>query len=110
MSTAKMRMGLSPSRHRGSRHRPRTMNAPPIAVGVSALAHAAWIGALILLRPVPYPPAPFETIEVALVTEPAHGKAGANNGSGGATKGDRPAGVWSAALSAVAAVPPAMYF
>jgi hypothetical protein len=82
------------------------MNAPPIAVGVSALAHAAWIGALILLRPVPYPPAPFETIEVALVTEPAHGKAGANNGSGGATKGDRPAGVSSAALSAVTAVPP----
>ena len=99
MSTAKMRMRLSSSRHRGSRRARRTMDAPPIAVGVSVLVHAAGIGALILLRPVPYPPAALETIEIALVTERAHSKAGAKEGSDGAIRSDGLAGVSPAALS-----------
>jgi hypothetical protein len=89
MSTAKMLMRLSSSRHR----------ALPIAVGVSVLVHAAGIGALILLRPVPYPPAALETIEIALVTERAHSKAGAKEGSDGAIRSDGLAGVSPAALS-----------
>jgi hypothetical protein len=107
MSTAKMLMRLSSSRHRGSRQR--AVHALPIAVGVSVLVHAAGIGVPILLRPVPYPPAALETIEIALVTERAHGKAGTNDGSGSATKSDGPAGVSPAALAPstpVTALPP----
>ena len=107
MSTAKMLMRLSSSRHRVSRQR--AVHAPPIAVGVSVLVHAAGIGVPILLRPVPYPPAALETIEIALVTERAHGKAGTNDGSGSATKSDGPAGVSPAALAPstpVTALPP----
>jgi hypothetical protein len=99
MSTAKMRMRLSSSRHRGSRRARRTMDALPIAVGVSVLVHAAGIGVPILLRPVPYPPAALETIEIALVTERAHSKAGAKEGSDGAIRSDGLAGVSPAALS-----------
>jgi hypothetical protein len=109
MSTAKMQMRLSSSRHRGSRRARRTMNVPPIAVGVSVLVHAAGIGVLVLLRPAPYPPAALETIEIALVTERAHGKAAANDGSGSAIKSDGPAGVSPAALAPstpVTALPP----
>ena len=100
-------MRLSSSRHRGSRQR--AVHALPIAVGVSVLVHAAGIGVPILLRPVPYPPAALETIEIALVTERAHGKAGTNDGSGSATKSDGPAGVSPAALAPstpVTALPP----
>jgi hypothetical protein len=75
------------------------VHAPPIAVGVSVLVHVAGIGVLVLLRPAPYPPATLETMEVALVTERTHGKAGANDGSGSATKSDGPAGVSPAALA-----------
>src|ERR1700722_1278253 len=107
MSTAKMLMRLSSSRHRGSRQR--AVHALPIAVGVSVLVHAAGIGVAVLISPVPYPPAALETIEIALVTERAHGKAGTNDGSGSATKSDGPAGVSPAALAPstpVTALPP----
>jgi hypothetical protein len=62
------------------------VHAPPIAVGVSALVHVAGIGVLVLLRPAPYPPAALETIEIALVTERAHSKAGAKDALSDATK------------------------
>jgi hypothetical protein len=109
MSTAKMRMRLSSSRRHGSGRARRTTNASPAAIGVSVLLHAAGIGALLSLRPVPYPLTTLETIEIALVTAPAHAHAGANDGSSGAIKGDGLAGVAPAALSPampVTALPP----
>jgi hypothetical protein len=99
MSTAKMQMRLSSSHRAGSGCARRATNAPPAAVGVSVLAHVAGIGLLLLLRPVPYPPTTIETIEIALVTEPEHAHAGANDGSSGTIKGDGLAGVAPAALS-----------
>lgn len=71
----------APSR-RGAKDKHRKLHTPSVAVGVSALAHIAAIGALLTLKPVPHLAPTLEIIEISLVPEQALRSPRTNNLSG----------------------------
>ena len=71
----------APSR-RGAKDRHRKLHTPSVAVGASALAHIAAIGALLTLKPVPHLAPTLEMIEISLVSEQALRSPRTNNLSG----------------------------